>query len=292
MLSSHQSPAKHVTYWYREHKSKHDLPVLFIHGIGVGLFPYATFIGDINKGRLNDDVGIIAIELLAISSRITSQAFDRDVLVNEIRHILDSHSWTRCVLVGHSYGTAICTHLLKSSQTSAYIGPVILVDPICFMLHLPDVAYNFTVRKPTTAQEYVLWYFASKDIGVAHTLGRRFFWSLNILWKEDLEDDSEVGYRDVTVVLSERDDIVDVNAVRRYLSSQQVVSVGELSDSITDALLQGDQVPQLWTGRGLEIMWMDKLHHAQVFDYEAPRRQLVDVAKTYCEKARDTEEIP
>ena len=149
LLSTKTSPAKYFTYWHREHLSDTRLPVLFIHGIGVGLYPYANFLRDINETGGDDvDVGVIAIEIMTVSSRITHQAFDKDVLIDEIRTILKHHGWSKYILVGHSYGTVICTHLLKSQLTTPLIGPVVFIDPICFLLHLPDVAYNFTVRQP------------------------------------------------------------------------------------------------------------------------------------------------
>jgi pimeloyl-ACP methyl ester carboxylesterase len=219
----------------------------------------------------DEQIGIIALELMPISSRITFQASDKDVLVNEVHMILNYHGWKKCILVGHSYGTVISAHLLKSPQTAHLIGPIMLIDPIPFLLHLPDVAYNFTARSPTRAMELVLWYFASMDLGIAHTLGRRFFWAENVLWKEDLwrNDVPECGYRDITVVLSGKDDIVNVHAVRRYLtdSNETVDGMDDLS----------------WQGHGLDVIWFDKLHHAQVFDYRSTRGYLVKFIRSYSE---------
>src|ERR1700761_7453234 len=98
-LSTKRSPAKYLTYWHREHLSDTRLPVLFIHGIGVGLYPYANFLRDINKTRGDDlEVGVIAIEIMTVSSRITYQAFDKDLLINEIRAILKHHGWNKYIL--------------------------------------------------------------------------------------------------------------------------------------------------------------------------------------------------
>lgn len=289
MFSRHKSPAKHITYFHRPHTSRDRLPVLFIHGVGVGLWPYTTFFDEINKDNdvvEKNDIGIIAIEIMAVANRLTFEALDREVLVKEINSILIHHSWDRIVLMGHSYGTVISAHLLKSPLTCLKIGPVVLVDPICFLLHLPNVAYNFTVRKPKSVKEYVLWYFGSMDIGVAHTLGRRFFWSENVLWKEDL-----VG-RDVTVVLSEGDDIVDVRAVRDYLTSSTSGRVAnEASQSSSDALLGEaedrrnlEDAMQDWQGEGVETVWLEGLHHAQPFDFEVSRAHLAKAIKTYTRK--------
>jgi hypothetical protein len=266
----------------------------------VGLYPYTDFLRDINKSEALDEniatVGIIAVEVMAVSSRITYQAFDKDVLVHEIRQILKYHGWTRCVLVGHSYGTVICTHLLKSQQTAPLIGPIVLIDPICFLLHHPDVAYNFTARQPAHAKELVLSYFGSKDIGVAHTLARRFFWSQNILWKEDLQcgDRNEIGRMAATVVLSGKDDIVDVKAVKRYLSSSSIAesavqngtiwkangsSVGSRFNMAYEEKSTTDIIP--WIGSGLELIWFEQFHHGQVFDFENVRKSVVKVIRAY-----------
>lgn len=320
LIATKKSPSRHITYWHRPHASKTRLPVLFIHGVGVGLYPYTNFLRDINVkdsyfgsiSDTSDSIGIIAVEIMAVSSRLTYQALDKDVLVAEIHEILRFHGWDEYVLVGHSYGTIISTHLLKAqSQLQAAaprIGPVVLIDPICFLLHLPDVAYNFTARAPSSAKELVLWYFGSMDIGIAHTLGRRFFWSENVLWKEDLVVGGRRtgnGHRDMTVVLSGRDDIVDVRAVKGYLGSgRDAVANGKEVNGVstaamatsgeTDALLkrydedQGTQhvrhALREWHGEGLETVWLDGFHHAQAFDFETTRAHLVKIIRTYTQK--------
>ncbi|KAG7100586.1 hypothetical protein HYQ44_019938 [Verticillium longisporum] len=106
----------------------------------------------------------------------------------EIACILNAHGWQRLVLVSHSYGSVVATHLIHAPQTAQKVGPILFVDPVAFLLHLPHVAYNFTYRKPTHANEHLLSYFGAKDMGTSHTLFRRFFWAENILWKEDIQD--------------------------------------------------------------------------------------------------------
>src|ERR1700688_680280 len=68
LLTTRKSPAKHLTYWHRQHTSKTKLPILFIHGIGIGLYTYVKFLSDINLGGTPDDqVGITAIEIMPVS---------------------------------------------------------------------------------------------------------------------------------------------------------------------------------------------------------------------------------
>ena len=51
------------------------------------------------------------------------------------------------------------------------------------------------------AIEHQLYCFASNDMGAAPPLARRFSWSENVLWKENVE-----GKR-LTVVLSEKESL-------------------------------------------------------------------------------------
>ncbi|KAH6880396.1 hypothetical protein B0T10DRAFT_463956 [Thelonectria olida] len=218
LFTAYRSPAKTLTYWYRPHTSKSRLPIVFIHGIGIGLYPYIPFLADLNakNGEDSDEqVGIIAIEILPISSRITAAAMLKDETREEVYCILKAHDWERFALVSHSSAKLRKRGRHASPRTpqiARKIGPILFVDPISFLLHLPDVAYNFICRKPSHANEHLLSYFGSKDMGLSHTLFRRFIWADNALWKEDIQ------CHDVTVVLAGRDMIVDTKVIGAYLT--------------------------------------------------------------------------
>ncbi|KAF2759862.1 hypothetical protein EJ05DRAFT_312137 [Pseudovirgaria hyperparasitica] len=258
LLSSHHSPAPHLTYWHRPHTSKTRLPILFIHGIGIGLYPYKNFLAELTSDDTTDSsdgqIGIIAVEIMSVSFRITGEALSKEHMCDEIESILNAHNWDKFVLVSHSYGSVISTHLLRSPRFAARIGPILFIDPVSFLLHLPDVAYNFTCKTPRRANEWQLYYFGAKDPGVAHALGRRFFWSDNILWKEDIQQHL------VSVAIGERDLIVDTAAVRKYLEGGK--------NGVEDA--------------GLRVLWFEGLDHAQVFDKRRTRRMLGNVVRAYC----------
>lgn len=296
ILATKRSPAKYTTYWHRPHTSTTHLPVLFIHGIGIGLYPYVNFLSDINSGKelpsgdgQGGQIGILAVEILPVSFRLTHAPLPAAELCAEIATIVESHGYDRVVLATHSYGSVIATHLLADPYTSRLIADVVLIDPVTILLHLPDVAYNFTRREPRTASEHQLWYFASMDMGVAHSLARHFFWSKNVLWKEDL-----VG-RDVTVSLAGRDLIVNTEAVGRYLAEgtgegEEVTEVDDLvrREHLTgceerEELMGEEWKNRPWRGKGIDILWFEDLDHAQIFDKPATRRPVVQAIRTYCE---------
>ena len=109
-------------------------------------------------------------------------------------------------------------------------------------------------------------------MGVAHTLSRTFFWSQNILWKEDLLK------HDATVFLSGKDSIISAPKVRVYLED---ATGGE------EDLIDGpDQQNQLAT-KDLEqstdseyrndclgVVWCANLDHGGAFDLSRWRGRL------------------
>ncbi|TVY36890.1 hypothetical protein LSUB1_G005593 [Lachnellula subtilissima] len=316
IFARHRSPAKHTTYWYRPHTSTTKLPVVFIHGIGIGLYPYTNFLGELNSidGVESKDpeeqVGIIAIEIMPVSFRITNHALSRQDMCAEIDQILLKHFGPdqRFILSSHSYGTVISTHLLKTPSIAKRIGPVVLIDPVSILLHLPDVAYNFTRRKPNHANEHQLYYFASMDMGVSHTLSRHFFWNENVLWKKDLVA------RKTTVSLSGRDLIVDTEAVGKYLSNQpkselangysdqdpDLIDVNGPADEDAPVRMRGGEIirdedleeeeeeeewkSRPWRGSGIDVLWFKDLDHAQIFDKRSSRRRVISAIRAYCEE--------
>ncbi|KAF2870033.1 hypothetical protein BDV95DRAFT_496692 [Massariosphaeria phaeospora] len=281
LFTRKRSPVPDLSYWYRPHTSKTRLPILFIHGISMGLYSYARCLAEISqhdpRSPEDGDVGILAIELMPVSFRITGAMLDRDEVCRQINIILERHGLDKVVLASHSYGSVITTHLLRTPATAKKIGPMLLIDPVTFLLHLPDVAYNFTARHPRGANEHQLYYFASTDMMVAHTLARHFFWAQNILWKDDLRG------RDVTVSLGGRDLIVDTDTVGKYIAG---VDMRSENNSWKD----GE-----WSGSGLETLWWPTCDHAQVFERAEGRRALGRCLLKYAERGSagaEDEDLP
>ena len=283
LSSMRTTPSNTLSYWYLPHTSKTRRPILFIHGIGIGLYPYVNFLKAINKAQRMSDptggqIGILAIELMPISFRITGEMPSQDQLCSEILSILNKHGWDSFALMSHSYGSVITTHMLKNATLAPRISSVVLADPVTILLHHPDVAYNFTRRPPKQANEHQLYYIACTDMCVAHTLGRHFFWAENILFKEDLKD------LNATVILSGRDLIVDTAAVGRYLTEdedgggyERFLAEGEGLDRAEE----GDFRERSWKGEGLDVLWFERCDHAQVFDHRRDYGRIVDVVRVY-----------
>jgi hypothetical protein len=113
-------------------------------------------------------------------------------------------------------------------------------------------------------------------MGVAYTLSRQFFWSENILWKEDLI------VRHVTVFLSGKDSIINAPLVRAYL--QTGVGEDQQNGKYTSSRSEDSEanhtaekiVPssgQVDDGR-LNVVWCADLDHGQIFDLAVWRMRL------------------
>ncbi|KAH9952035.1 Alpha/Beta hydrolase protein [Amylocystis lapponica] len=261
-IFSKRSPDSNIVYWYRPHRSETKLPILFIHGIGIGLWPYLPFFSELIT--TDPDVGIIAIENLAISMRIYDPPLTREAMLAAITRILDHHGLSRVVVVAHSYGTITAAHMLHDEALAPRVAASLLVDPIPFLLYFPAVAYNFVYRTPRTANEWQLWYFASRDPDISRTLARHFFWAQNVLWKDDLAG------RRVGVVLSGRDQIVDAPAVWTYLTEE-------------------DEKRFRWQKDGLDVLYYEGIDHAQVFDSKDKRKPLIDMVSSFVRISQDEE---
>jgi pimeloyl-ACP methyl ester carboxylesterase len=235
------------------------MPLAVAYGVlQIGLYPYAPFLAEI--AEQDPDVGIIAFENLPISMRISPPPLTRTAMLEGIQLVLDHHGFDQFVVCGHSYGTVLSAHLMRSPELSPRVTAWLLVDPIPFLLHLPAVAYNFVYRAPRSANEWQLWYFASRDPDIARALARHFFWAESILWKEDLAG------RRVGVVLSGRDQIVDAEEVRRYLTGE-------------------DEARFRWESEDglLEVLWYPDLDHSKMFDTRDSRRPMVTTLSRFVE---------
>lgn len=193
--------------------------------------------------------------MLPICNRITHPPLDREATCLSISQILAVHNFDSVVVVAHSFGTAIASYILQHPTLSKKVTSTLLVDPITFLLHLPSIAYNFLYRTPKRANEWQLWYFASRDPDIARTLGRHFFWNECILWKEDLD-----GGKRVAVVLSEEDQIVDAKAVRKYLTGEESLR---------------------WEKDGMEVVWYPGLDHAMVWDTRERREPMMEIVRKF-----------
>lgn len=279
LFSNHKSPSKSFSYWLLPHTSndKTKLPIVFVHGVGVGLHFYLAFLKDLLPHCQEHGIGILCLEIHQVCSRVTFPLPSPEDITIEMLRILDHHSWHKVVMVTHSYGSVVAAHMLKDALAAARLGPLIFADPVCFSFHPPEVAFNFLRRKPKSASEWQLWYFASMDPDVSRVLTRSFRWSESSLWREDVEN--RRGER-TTVFLAGKDIITDVDTTGAYLA--RTVGKGKwYGEPIVSKMNEAWKAVN-WTGKkSLEVVYSPRLNHAELFEEEEERSLLCRVVKAY-----------
>lgn len=121
-----------ISYWFRDGNRKKK-PIVFIHGIGAGLMCYTTFLHHL----LTLDNPIFLIELPFVAMRCVEDIPTMYEISHDIQQMLARHEFQNATFVAHSLGSAVTSWCLQHIPKS--VASVILLDPICFMLHYPDV---------------------------------------------------------------------------------------------------------------------------------------------------------
>lgn len=182
------------------------VPIVFCHGIGVNLLPYRPIIDEMLR-RMPDRTFFL-ISLPHISMRLKEDVPSRSEVVACISDMLTNWGFASANFVGHSFGSIPMAWMARKAPE--FVSSMTFIDPVCFLLVKPDVCYNFVYREPSDPTQLMLSYFVSKELYIAHTLSRNFFWYQNQLWPEDLPGPT-------LVVLGGRDSVVPAHSVRRYL---------------------------------------------------------------------------
>ncbi|KAF9018560.1 hypothetical protein BDZ89DRAFT_1073793 [Hymenopellis radicata] len=253
-ILSRKSVTPEVPYWFRPHRSTTKKPIIFIHGIGIGLFPYIPFMRE-----LDPEVGILLIEILPVSTRMTSMpVLPRPVMLDTFYTITSSLNISEAILISHSYGTVVAGHIMRSQQLArreklpplpTKITAYCFVDPIPFPYISLTSHSIFSLPDTEQCQRMAVWFFASRDADVGRTLGRHFFWMENVLFKEDLEGET-VGV------------IVPAKHVWTYLTGEEA-----------------DDESHRWISESsmLEVLYYPSADHATIFDRKRTRSRLLEI---------------
>jgi hypothetical protein len=139
-----------VSYYYRPVQQTEDetmVPIVFIHGIGIGTLTYAEFVHRL--GKLNRP--LFLVELPYVSMHMVDDVPTAHDTVNAIQDMLHHHHYKQAIFVSHSLGTGATSWLMNIKPE--LVAGTVMIDPICFLLHYHHVAFNFVHRVPTNLVE-------------------------------------------------------------------------------------------------------------------------------------------
>ncbi|GAX85025.1 hypothetical protein CEUSTIGMA_g12445.t1 [Chlamydomonas eustigma] len=180
-------------------------PILMLHGVGFGLMSYLPLAARLaSTGR-----PVICMKIRHISMQLTRYIPMACEVAEDVIQVIDSLGVEQVSVVAHSYGTFVASVLAQ--RHGHRLHSACLIDPVCFGVFMPNLLGNFVYRhshqlKGTGPMDWLMC-FISRDVHVASTFGRRFYWSDVNLWADDLP-------KKCLVVLSGRDDLIHVEEVR------------------------------------------------------------------------------
>jgi hypothetical protein len=212
-------------------------PLVFVHGIGVGLIVYLPLIARFLKsGR-----PIFLPEIPYVSGfrfwQGTNAVLAPAVVASTMTAMLATHGYMRGTFCGHSYGTSWLSYMCKYAAHA--VAAVVFLDPICFCLHVPRLTKQFVYHRPDPGS---ISYIVLTDVIVNWTIQRSFPWAWIILFEEQIQVPC-------VVFLSEKDALVPAAKVEGYLRSKgaPVRDINELDsdffatkDKISVCVFPGD----------------------------------------------------
>ncbi|UZJ56812.1 hypothetical protein CBS101457_006132 [Exobasidium rhododendri] len=193
-------------------KRKRQLPILFLHGLGIGIGQYMAFLARLYKHK----DGVVILIQPHISADILHPRYlnppDKDEQADSTAALLYKLKMPKVTTISHSNGTMVLGWLIRKHPEIC--AKNILVDPVSFRLWEGSVCYSFIYRPWITYIEVLLGYFVARELGTARTIGRNFQWSEMCLWVDDF---TQIDEQNLHFVFGETDLLVDVPSSVEYL---------------------------------------------------------------------------
>mmetsp|Transcript_23334 Transcript_23334/g.43333 ORF Transcript_23334/g.43333 Transcript_23334/m.43333 type:complete len:1018 (+) Transcript_23334:108-3161(+) len=205
------------SYWYRPGKRRNDeVPpdaFVFIHGIGFGVAPYVQRVVEMCA----PEVDILMFELQAASQRLfPPTAPSPEEFGETVVSALDTLKLQRCVVAGHSLGTAYTAYLTHYDESTGgrRVGAVVLIDPIATNLHHARTSREVVFTRLDSAQASFEDYIFKKEFWTITYLQRQFQWDEASYWLDDC-----VPQTPTLIAVGSADTIVKPDAARQGFGS-------------------------------------------------------------------------
>ncbi|GAA5941895.1 hypothetical protein JCM3775_004795 [Rhodotorula graminis] len=205
----------------REDAPEDEKPLVFIHGLGMGLAQYTTLVSVLSKSRAVRNRPILVLLQPHISMSIFSPGYldpvEQEDCAAGLDRVLRKHGFDEraggCTVLSHSNGSIVHGWLLK--QHPNLVARSCFVDPVAFQLYEPWVCYNALYAPAKKPMEHLMRYFVMRELGVSFMLSRTFSWTSNLLWPHEIP--SHADAHKTAVFLASDDSILSAERVRVYL---------------------------------------------------------------------------
>jgi pimeloyl-ACP methyl ester carboxylesterase len=141
-------------------------PLVFLHGIGLGLAPYLGFLSRMAAAADASPEGgrrtLVAVQYRHVSMRLSRRIPTAVEVARDVEAFLLKAGITQACVVAHSYGTLVASALTKRINAAAAAGTMTvslagltLLDPVAFCMFLPHTlraAIFFDHTSPTASK--------------------------------------------------------------------------------------------------------------------------------------------
>ncbi|KAF4687926.1 hypothetical protein FOZ60_003317 [Perkinsus olseni] len=263
-----------MEYWYSrapEGENPTLQPIVFCHGLGVGLLPYIPFVRDIRRAFPDRDIFCIEVPHVAMRPYPNlPSAREMSVVVADM---LTAWGYSQAHMIGHSFGTFVVRWMLAHEPSR--IASLSLVDPVCFLLVKNDLLLNTQRKAHEDPIGILATYLVFRELYTAHTLTRNLFWEQNNVWPEELRGVP------THVSLCGRDFIIPAHSVRRLLEAEAAARLEIARDGQLNKFRRQQQpLKSRMSGREslfqpLTVDWNDEGIHGEALNNGHWRRRVL-----------------
>ncbi|AUF82180.1 alpha/beta hydrolase family protein [Tetraselmis virus 1] len=182
-----------------------DRTVVFIHGLGFGIWPYETFIKKLDQ-QLSGDCTIVCIEFDHLIASWSDKCPKRGEVAKDVLSAMDYAGATSAVFVGHSFGTAKIAQVY--SEAPHAVEGMVLMAPVCLIPHCLDSTFNFIFKGRSSYN--IFHRTMAYDNTIINTINCTW-WHKTTLWPDELRDVP------IMVVLAEHDQLISTNILEQHI---------------------------------------------------------------------------
>lgn len=188
-----------ISYEFFSHPNATEDPIVFFHGMGVGLWSYYALISELCKTRT---VLLISYECILLHSNVSASFRNHTDLCQCISVAMDRFSIPMISVMGHSWGTFLAGWLIKTMPDK--ISQLVMIDPVSMFVHYPETIYFVCYKPPTTCKEWLFCYLVRHNYNINHTLTRHVAWYNMALGFNEIPE-----HIHVVISLSEKDELIN-----------------------------------------------------------------------------------
>lgn len=201
-------PTTNLRLWIKYNNTvENKTPLVFIHGLGLGIIPY---IGKICR---------LSINRILIVPELPNMSYDlykfpppsNDSIVVSLYNTLVKLGIGLVDIIGHSYGTMIMN--IFQIRYPHMCNYKTYADPTCFHIHqsrIGNIFYKFPSTKKYNILDYMLWSFVFRDIYTQYSTKRGIFAEHGLL--KNLDNKTHI-------ILAKDDYVIPSFHIHKYITT-------------------------------------------------------------------------